>query len=65
MAAAATGALSAAAAAATGALSTVKRSFPISKVRGRSRKDPMPEGRWPRGATPRPRAGAAAESSRL
>ena len=33
MAAAATGALSAAAAAATGALSTVKRSFPISKVR--------------------------------
>ena len=27
--------------------------------------DPMPEGRWPRGLTPRPRSGAAAESARL
>ena len=25
----------------------------------------MPEGRWPRGVTPRPRSGAAAESTRL
>ena len=25
----------------------------------------MPEGRWPRGVTPRPRSGAAAESARL
>ena len=30
----------------------------MSEVRGRSREDPMPEGRWPRGATPRPRSGA-------
>ena len=25
----------------------------------------MPEGRWPRGVTPRPRSGAAVESARL
>ena len=25
----------------------------------------MPEGQWPRGVTPRPRSGAAAESARL
>ena len=25
----------------------------------------MPEGRWPRGVTPRPRSGAVAESARL
>ena len=25
----------------------------------------MPEGRWPRGVTPHPRSGAAAESARL
>ena len=37
-----------------------ERSHPTSKVRGRSREDHMPEGRWPRGATPRPRSGGAA-----
>ena len=38
----------------------------MSKVRGRSREDPMPKGRLrPRGVTPRPRSGAAAESARL
>ena len=37
----------------------------MSEVRGRSREDPMPKGRWPRGVTPRPRSGAAAESARL
>ena len=37
----------------------------MSEVRGRSREDPMPEGRRPRGVTPRPRSGAAAESARL
>jgi len=35
----------------------------MSEVRGRSREDPMPEGRWPRGATPRPRPGSAARRS--
>ena len=52
-----------AAAAATGALSAAERSNPMSEVRGRSLEDPMPEGRRPRGATPRPRSGAAAERS--
>ena len=33
--------------------------------RGRRREDPMPKGWWPRGVTPRPRSGAAAESARL
>ena len=42
-----------------------ERSYPTSEVRGRSREDPMPERRWPRGVTPRPRSGAAAESARL
>ena len=37
----------------------------MSEVRGRSREDPMPEGQRPRGVTPRPRSGAAAESARL
>ena len=46
-------------------LSAVERSHPRSEVRGRSREDPMPEGRRPRGVTPRPRSGAAAESTRL
>ena len=32
----------------------------MSEVKGRSWEDPMPEGRWPREATPRPRPGAAA-----
>ena len=52
-------------AAATGTLSMAERSYPTSEVRGRSQKDPMPEGRRPRGVTPRPRSGAAAESARL
>ena len=34
-----------------------KRSYPTSKDRGRSREDPMPEGWWLRGTTPRPRSG--------
>ena len=38
-------------AAATGSLSAAKRSYPMSKVRGRSREDPMPKGRRPRGVT--------------
>ena len=50
---------------ATGALSAAKRSHPTSKVRGRTWEDPMPEGRRPRGVTPRPRSGAVAESTRL
>ena len=50
-------------AAATGAFSA--GGYPKSEVRGRSREDPMPERRWPRGLTPRPRSGAAAESARL
>ena len=37
----------------------------MSEVRGRSWEDPMPEGQRPRGITPRPRSGAAAESTRL
>ena len=60
---AATGTLSPAAA--TGALSVAERSYPTSEVRGRSREDPMPEGRRPRGVTPRLRSGAVAESARL
>ena len=32
---------------------------PSSEVRGRSREDPMPERRRPRGVTPRPRSGAS------
>ena len=37
----------------------------MSEVRGRSREDPMPEVQQPRGVTPRPVSGAAAESARL
>ena len=62
--AAATGALSATVAA-TGALSAGERSYPTSEVRGRTWENPMPEGLWPRGVTPRPRLGSAAESARL
>ena len=51
--------------AATGTLSAAERSYPMSEVRGRSREDPMPEGWWPRGVTPRTRSGAVAESARL
>ena len=51
--------------AATGALSAAERTHPTSVVRGRSREDPMPEARQPRGVTPRPRLGAATESTRL
>ena len=53
-------------AAATGELSAAERSYPTSEVRGRSREDPMPERRRPRGVTPRPRSGwgeGAAERS--
>ena len=46
-------------------LRAAERSYPTSEVRGRSREDPMPEGRQPRGVTPHPRSGAAAESARL
>ena len=42
-----------------------ERSYPTSEVRGRSWENPMPEGRRPRGVTPRLRSGAAAESARL
>ena len=35
-----------------------ERSHPMSEVKGRSREDPMPKGRRPRGVTPRPRSGA-------
>ena len=49
--------------AATGALSAAEKSHPMSEVRGRSREDPMPEGPWPRGVTPRPRSGASAGRS--
>ena len=42
-----------------------ERSYATSKVRGRSREDPMPEGRGPRGVTPRPRSEPAAKSARL
>ena len=45
--------------------SAAKRSHPPSEVRGRSQEDPMPKGRRPRGVTPRPRSGAATESTRL
>ena len=45
--------------------SVAERSHPTSEVRGRSWKDPMPEERRPRGVTPCPRSGAAAESTRL
>ena len=38
-----------------------ERSYPTSEVRGRSREDPIPKGRRPRGATPCPRSGGAAE----
>ena len=37
----------------------------MSEVRGKNQDDPMPEGQWPKGVTPRPRSGAAAESARL
>ena len=48
-----------------GAQSAAKRSYPMSEVRGRSREDPMTEGRQPKGVTPHLRSGAAAESARL
>ena len=46
---------------ATGALSAAERSHPTSEVRGRSWEDPMPEGRRPRGVTPRLRSRGVAE----
>ena len=46
--------------------SMAKRSYPTSEVRGGSREE-LPhvrgQGQWPRGATPRPRSGVAAEKS--
>ena len=53
------------AAAMTGALSAAERSYTKSEVRGRSQENPMPKGRRPRGVSPRPRSGAAADSARL
>ena len=50
-------------AAATSALSAAERNYPMSEVGGRSREDPMSEGRLPRGVTPCPRSGAAAGRS--
>ena len=47
--------------AATGTLSVAERSHPTFEVGGRSLEDSMPEGQWPRGVTPRPRSGMAAE----
>ena len=47
--------------AATGAFSV--GSYPTSKVRGRSREDPMPERRWPRGVTLCLTSGLAAKRS--
>ena len=47
--------------AATGMLSVAERSHPTFEVGGRSLEDPMPEGQWPRGATPSPRSGEVAE----
>ena len=44
----------------TGAHSAAERSYPTSEIRGRSQEDPMPEGQWPRGATPHLRSGVAA-----
>ena len=41
------------------ALGAAERSYPTSEVRGRSREDPVPEGRQPRGVTPHPRSGAS------
>ena len=50
----------------TGSLSTGRCDWHTKwALRGRSREDPMPEGRRPRGVTPSPRSGAAAESARL
>ena len=49
----------------TGALSAAQRSYPTCEVRGRSQEDPIPNGQQPRGFTPCPRSGAAAESARL
>ena len=42
-----------------------ERSYPTSQDRGRSREDPMPEGRRPRGATPHQRSRVVAGSSYL
>ena len=47
----------------TGALSMAERSYLTSEIRGSSGEDPMPEGRWPRGATPHLRSGVAAGRS--
>ena len=46
---------------AVGSIARLRGATPTTEVTGRSREDPMPEGRWPRGATPHPRSGGAAE----
>ena len=46
-------------------VAVAERSYPTSEVKGRSQEDPIPEGQRPRGVTPRPRSGAAAESAKL
>ena len=51
-------------AAATRAHSMAERSYPTSAVRDRSQEDPMPEGWWPREATPCLRPGEAAGRSK-
>ena len=46
-----------------GAQSAGERSYTMPEDRGRSREDPMAEGRQPRGAAPHPRPGATVGSS--
>ena len=46
-----------------GVQSTAERSYPTPEVRSRSREDPIPEGRRPRGATQCLRSGAMARGS--
>ena len=51
--------------AATGTFKLAERSYPTSEMGSKNREDPMPEGRRPRGVTPRLRSGAVAENARL
>ena len=43
------------------AVTVDKRSCPTSKVRSKSQEDPMPQGQWPRGATPRLSSGVGGQ----
>ena len=43
----------------------VQEELPHVRGQGQKLEDPMPKGRQPRGVTPHPRSGAAAESARL